>query len=377
MKKLLMSVIAVSFTVSSALATEPYIKKIEKEIMQDGQKHVITEQSLIFENGKIQYNTFNEKGKSELKGLEKGKFTFGLEFGRPAGSNGGWSIWDFFNLYTQIDGKYVNIPYMYVAEKVYMAKLKDCTMVEFIWPLSADGSVGKMHMKVLQFSSYKDWLFVKVNFDSKTLTPWRITLNTYPGNSDSPKERERWIATKEESICLGKAGADFNPASNALAIFSKFKHENFGNFIVFDASKFGKITSTQSDGPVGIMLFPNEGETEFKFALGYFMDKPAKDEVPKFINETSPKIFEFMGTVNWDPKVDTSEFNGLSADVAKLIKEVNDEPQRKKYQESLDKIKDSFSKAESANNLPDSVNAANAMKELKEQVSKAGLAQLQ
>jgi len=376
-KKLLPLILAAAF-IATAQAAEPYIKKTEKEVVRDGKKYSLVDQSIFFENGKIWYVTLSENGKKELVKQKWDDYFLGLEFGRPKSSNGGWSIWGFLNIYSMAGGRAVSDLQLYRAEKIYIAKLKDCTVAEFVFPLSADDSAGKINLKAMQFPAFADWMFFKVKFDSKTMTPWRMDLSAYPGNSNSSKERERWIAVKDQNINVTKDGAGFKPDSNGLAIFSKFQHENFGNLIVFDNSKYSRISSPKgADGGVIIQFTPNTDETEFTFALGYFSDKPAKDEAPKFLNEIQPKIFEFMGRINWEPKVDASEFNKLAEDTAKLIKDLGDNADARKHQDSLDKIKASFKQAEAINNLPVSIDATNELKKLQEQISKAGLAQLQ
>ncbi len=376
-KKLLQLILATTF-IATVQAVEPYIKKTEKEVVRDGRKYSLVDQSINFENGKIWYVSLTEKSKNEIVKKKWDDYFFGLEFGRPQSSNGGWSIWDFLKIYSMVDGGAVSDLQLFRAEKVYIAKLKDCTVAEFVFPLSSDNSAGKIDLKAMQFPAFTDWMFFKVKFDSKTMTPWRMDLSAYPGNSNSSKERERWIAVKNQNINVTKDGAGFKPDSNGLAIFSKFQHENFGNLIVFDNSKYSRISSPKgADGEVIVQFIPNTGETEFTFALGYFSDKPAKNEVPEFLKEIQPKIFEFMGKINWEPKVDASEFNKLAEDTAKSIKYLGDNADAKKYQESLDKLKNSFKQAEIINNLPASTDAINELKKLQEQISKTGLSQLQ
>ncbi|MEI6424869.1 MAG: hypothetical protein WCP55_21820, partial [Lentisphaerota bacterium] len=193
-------------------ASEPYVKKDVKEIERNGKKLVITEQHVLFENGKIRYVTLTEKGKNEILYSKYGDYFFGLEFGRPAGSNGGWDFWNFLN--ANPAGRSANVLATFAAEKVNIIKLNDCTMAEFIWPLSADGNDGKVFMKVMQFPSHKDWLFINLKIDHSSLVPdlGTIAFAAYPGNSDKPRERELWLATKEKNYCLSKNATSFTPA---------------------------------------------------------------------------------------------------------------------------------------------------------------------
>lgn len=376
-RKQLFTMVAV-FIAVTVYAADPYIKKSEKEIVRDGQAYCMVDQSVYFENGKILYVTLTEKGRNEIVKKKWEDYFFGLDFGRPQSTNGSWSIWNFLKIVSIVKGRGISALQLYRAEMMYIVKLKDCTVAEFVFPLSADDSAGKIYIKAMQFPWLADWMFFKITFDSKTMTPYRLDLSSYPGNSNPSKERERWIAAGNENINVTKDGAEFKPGSNGVAIYSKFQHESFGNFIVFNQAKYRKISSPKgADKCVEIQFTPNSGETEFIFALGYFKDIPAKDAVSKFLNETQALVFEFMTKINWEPKVDAGEFNKLSRDTAKLIKDMGDKAEAKKHQETLDKINVCFKQAETANNLPVSIEAINELKKLQEQISKAELSQFQ
>ena len=82
-----------------------------------------------------------------------------------------------------------------------------------------------------------------------------------------------------------------------------------------------------------------------------------------------------MDKINWDPKVDSDEFNKLAEDTAKLIKDM-DAVAAGKYQQTLDSLKNSFTQAASAGNLTEAVEATDKLKKLQVQISNAGLSLL-
>ncbi|MHB9056992.1 MAG: hypothetical protein ACYC2P_12725 [Paludibacteraceae bacterium] len=372
-KKLTM--LAGMFLVANLNAGEPHLKIVQKEVDRDGKKYIQTDRDLFLDNGKIWSMTLNEKGKKETFKKKYGDYFLGLDFGRPADTNGSWGKWDFFQFHVMIDGKYQNVLERFVPENVYVTKFNDATFAEFIWPLSTDDSVGKISMRIMQFPSHKDWIFVKVKFDSNNLTPWRLSFSAYPGNSNNPKERERWLGTKENHYCLSKEKTSFIPASNGLVLYSKFVHEDCGNFLIFDSAEFSKIDVPQAGAGIDVQFFPKSEKVEFKFALGYFMNKPSSDELPRFLGETQDSIYQFMEKIEWDPKINSAEFDRLVVETEKILKDMGSDT--KKFQIELSKIKADFFKAQAERNLNAANMAVTALAKLKEQASQAGLSLLQ
>jgi len=376
-KKLLCMVAAAAF-ISAAHANEPTITTEEKTITQDDKTYTLVNQRISFENGWFRYYNCSDNVTKEIIGKVGSEYHpsyFGLLFGQPPHSNGGWSIWKFLKLISMVEGKQVSNLDLFRAEKIYISQLKDCAVAEFVFPLSADGSEGKISVKAMQFPEFSDWIFFKVKLD--TARPlWRMDLEAFPGTAVPSKERERWISTKEENFNVTKDGADFAPASNGLAIFSKFVDENFGNLIVFDASKYLRIASAQgADAQVAVQFTPNEGETEFVFALGYFSDSSPTEEVATFLNQNQPRVFDFMKKINWDPKVDAADFNRMVQETAKLVKGMGNNAGAKASQESLEKIQAGFKKAEAASDFSSCLDATAELRKLQEEISKAGLSQ--
>jgi hypothetical protein len=260
----LIRIFATAALFSAAHANEPTIATEEKTITEDGQTYTLVSQSVSLDNGWFRYYNCSDNVTKEIVpkvGTVYHPSYFGLNFGQPRGSNGGWSIWRFLKLISMVGGKSVSNLDLFRAEKVYVSQLKDRTVAEFVFPLSADGSEGKISVKAMQFPEFSDWIFFKVKLDTDRPLS-RMDLEAFPGTAVPSKERERFISTKEASFNVTKDGAEIAPASNGLAIFSKFVDENYGNLIVFDASKYLKIVSAKgADAGVVVQFTPNEGET--------------------------------------------------------------------------------------------------------------------
>lgn len=376
MFKRIFALLSVMALAPALCAMEPHIKKEEKTLERDGKKYIMTDRNIFFDNGKIWYLTLNQEGSREIVKQQWGDYFLGLEFGRAKGTNGGWSLWGFFECYARINGSYKNIPQMFMPENVYITKINDATLAEIISPLSADGKAGKMSMRIMQFPSHADWLFIRVKFIDNTVEPWRFTFSAYPGNSNNPKERERWIATKENNYCVSKDKVSFKPASNALVMYSKFVHENFGDLLIFEASKFQRIELPKAGAGVMSYFFPVKGEKEFKFALSYFMDKPAADELPRFLGESQDNIYSFMEKIDWEPKLDTSDFEKLFADTEKLVKDMAAMGSGgKEYEKELKSIKDAFDAAVKANDMNQAAAQLEQLKKLKAKIAEAAMSQ--
>jgi len=375
-KKYIILILVMSMS-SILCAMEPHIKKVEKTLERDGKKYIKVDRKIFFNNAKIWYLTLNEEGKKELLKKKWGDYFMGLEFGRPKRSNGGWSLWNFFNCYVKAKDSYKNVPQMFLPENVYITQINGVTLAEIVSPLSADGKVGKMSMRLMQFPSHKNWLFMRIKFINSTIEPWRLGISAYPGNSNNPKERERWIATKENKYCVSKDKFSFEPASNALVMYSKFVHDKFGNFLVFESAKFKKINLPKCGAGVMARFFPKKGEKEFKFALGYFSNKPAADELPRFLGESQDNIYKFMENIDWEPKLNTSEFEKILADTAKLIKDMSAMgSDGKKFETELKNIKLAFETAVKANDMNKASAQMELLKKLKAKISKAAMTQL-
>lgn len=361
-------------TASKLFAMDPYVKTDIKDIEIDGTNYVQTDRQIYFDNGILRYLTLNEEGRTDIIRKKWGDYFFGLDFGRPKNTNGGWSLWYFFSCLVNIDGKNRNIPQMYLPENVYIAQVNGLTMAEIISPLSADGKAGKVSMKIMQFPSHNDWLFIRIKFIDSTISPWRLSFSAYPGNSNDPEERERWVATKENDYCISDKGVSFIPKSNALVMYSKYVNDRAGNYIVFDSSKFREIEFPKATTGVSSHFFPVGNDNEFVFAISYFLDKSTADVLPRFLGEDQDIIFRFMENIEWNPKVDGREFNTIMKATERLIKEMNEIGiDGQVYVTELTEIRTGFEKADAVSDMSMVITATSRLKDLRNRISKEGL----
>ncbi len=304
------------------LAVEPHIERNVKTVEQDGRQLTETKREVFFEHGKVIYQTQTEKDKKEVASQKWGGYFFGLEFGRAIRTNGGWSLWNFLEVYYQKNGKYLNAFREFATEDITLIRLGDRTIADFAFLLDEAGADGKASVRMIQFKSHPDWFFIRVKFDSAKYTPWRLNLTAYPGNSDNPKERERWAATKENQYNLSSAAAEFKATSPGLLLFNKFVQEDSGNMIVFNPAQFTKTTISKATAPVITQFFPEKGQTEFFFGISYFSGKPVADIMPRFIGEEADAIAEFMKTIEWNPDMGNSKFSEEAAAFAETLKKM-------------------------------------------------------
>ena len=376
MKKKLMALIFCVGVFTFANAAEPYIKKVEKKIDIDGKKYLKTDRKIYFPGGNFYFVTTREEGQKKLYCKKWGNYFLGLQFGRPKNSNGSWSLWEFIKSYSKIDNQYKNVFKLYEPENIYVSQINDITVAEIISPLSEDDSKGKVSLKMMKFPAYPNWVFIKLKYINASYTPWRIDLSAYPGNSNNPKERERWIGTRENKYCVAKEMKKFKPQTPGLVMFSKFVHENFGNYLVYEPAKYKLIDIPRAGAGVSVRLYTVKGQSEFKFALGYFMDKPAADVLPRFLGETQDNISKFLEKIDWEPKLESKEFDKLAADTDKLIKDTESMGiDCKKFKASLDAASKAYQAAVKANDMKKASIEIEKIKKIKKDISNAAMSQ--
>lgn len=315
MKKIFIA-LALSAGCAVLHAVEPHIKNQEKETTRDGLQLRENNRLIQMDTARVIYLTKSEKGKNALTRTKWGDFFFGLEFGRPARSNGGWSIWSFIEIYYWKDKKYNNAIAQYWPESVTLNNLPDRTLLDLTTALDDSPEGGKLNIRLIQFKSHPNWVFVRAKFDSSTYKPWRINLNAYPGNSDNPKERERWAATAGSQYNLNNANTEFKPSTPGLFLFSKFVHEDFGDMIVFNPDEFEKVALPKAAACISTQFFPKKDVSEFHFALSYFSEKPLSDVMPRFLNEDADHIAAFLRGIDWNPTPDSDSFNRMADEIA-------------------------------------------------------------
>jgi hypothetical protein len=328
-------------------AGEPRLETKTKNVEKKGKKLIQTDRRTHFYNGKIWYVTHHEKGKNIIDAKGWGKFFFGLDFGRPKRSNGGWSIWNFFKFYCYTPQGHYNLLDRYLPKSVSMTKLDGAAAADFVWQIGPDGKDGQLELRAMQFKSHPKWLFLRAKLSGgKKLHPHIIMIPCYPGNSRLAKQGERHLMTKEKDYNLSVKKFKMTPTSPGMAFYSKFDLERFGNYLIIEPDKFVFAEFWKAGAGVEPRLFPKKGEREFRFALSYFNDKSPADELPRFTGETADVIYKFMENINFDPNAKIPSIDKLADEVAKLVKDKGDS----KLTAKVTKIRAGYKKAAEAGN---------------------------
>lgn len=367
MKKIMTVVLVLG---SAALLAKPHIKENTKEYERDGINVVETSRDVIFDNGRVIYMTKTEKGQKKVLEQKWGDSFFGLEFGRPLYSNGGWSIWNFFEVYYWKNKKYNNVIREFTAENISLAVLGDQVIADFTFLVDEEGKDGKVHLRMIQFKSHPAWIFFKVKFDSEKYHPWRINLSANPGNADNPKERERWAATKENQYNLSTGNTELKPASAGLLLFSKFVHEDFGNMVVFNPEIYEKINIPKAGAGVTMQFFPKKGLKEFEFAVSYFSKETVSGVMPKFLGEDLDHIYDFLKRIKWEPDLKSDNFAKSADEFTETLKKLKTLGTDTSAMESeFETIKKNHAESIEKNDMPGTVNAMESLNKLKQKAA--------
>ena len=233
-------------------------------------------------------------------GRQWGDYFFGLNLGWAPG-NGGWSRWCFMRVYGRSEKGPVRT-FSMVRPKLffgYSAEGADYVVAE--WD---EGEGKRFRLRFATFPSFRDWLFVRAEFDGFDLD--RIGLVAYPGSVYGAQGRETHLMTRERDWTLNVEAADFEPATPLVMLGSRYFDERFGNKIVYDAAPVKSVFSGKSGGDVQVDFRPKEGAKSMSFALGYYADKEPEDQRVRFLGEDGDKVHDFLMAVDWEaaPKMD-------------------------------------------------------------------------
>jgi hypothetical protein len=242
-----------------------------------------------------------------------GDHFFGLRLGYSP-KNGGWSIWDFLNVYVRnaegrmVDALSASRPALFAG---YSAGGADFLAAEWFAP---DGR--RLKLLFAAYPSHRDWLFVRVDLGGAKVE--RIDFNAYPGNAAVPEGRERHFATRENDWILNKEAASFMPASSSALLYSRYVDERFGNKIVFDERLIESVSVPKTASMISVRFKPAEDAEAAVFALGYFAHKEPSDQVTRFLGEEGDSIAGFLRAVHWDAEPKSDDFR-LSVKIALLM----------------------------------------------------------
>ena len=242
-----------------------------------------------------------------------GDHFFGLKLGYSP-KNGGWSIWDFLNVYVKdsegrmVDAIGASRPVLFAG---YSAGGADFLAAEWLAP---DGK--RLKLLFAAYPSHRDWIFVRVDLGGAGVE--RIDFNAYPGNAAVPEGRERHFATLENDWILNKESAAFKPKTSSALLYSRYIDDRFGNKIVFDERLIESVTVPRTASKISVRFKPAEDAKAAVFALGYFAYKEPSDQVTRFLGEEGDSIAGFLRAVDWDAEPKSDDFR-LSVKIALLM----------------------------------------------------------
>ena len=304
------SIVFLSALIAFGLAAEtPHIKSKEEK-QPDGRTKY--ERDVYLNSARVimlQHSTDGKTGQSK----KWGDYFFGLEFGRMPRTNGGWSIWDVLKCYEY--GKTpINLLQNFLPENVVVNNINGIAVADMVYPSLSN---GRLRIRMMQFPSHPDWVFIRLATENFNL--WRIDFSAYPGNSNTPKDRERHAATENADYNLSQTDVKISPPQTPfLALYNKFIQDNAGNFLIFQPEKFLDVTIPKTTGGVGMRFMVKKGNHQFDFALGQFMDQPADDTVKRFFAENAEAIRKFMNTIDWNPVLPGDQFEKSCSEALKL-----------------------------------------------------------
>ena len=351
MKKL--AIFALTAAVIGLSAVEPHVQMKETKL-PDGR--VSISRDVFLNDGHLILKHTTADG---VKTVSKkwGEIFFGFRFGQLPRTNGGWSIWDFFRCF-EYNGKVSNLVRDFAPRQVTANSINGIAVIDMEFP-SLKG--GTLNIRMMQFPSHPNWVFMRVT--AKDFNIWRLDFQAYPYQSDMPKDRERHLRTETGDFNVNQTKVTYTPQQPYLALYNKFVQDTAANMLIIQPGKFKTVEVPKCGAGVEIRLYTNKGVNQFDFAVGYRNNHPASDTVNRFFGEDGDAIRKFMEGIDWNPKLNTGNFEKSLAEAKKLgVPAAKLDAVKKAYDEAMKK--------------GDTIAAANAEKELeklkKEQAS-AGL----
>ncbi|OQA89000.1 MAG: hypothetical protein BWY31_00185 [Lentisphaerae bacterium ADurb.Bin242] len=336
---------------------EPMMKTVDKELKRDSRVLREKQWNISFgSSGMVLRNLVDLDG-GRLIRQKWGDYFFGLSHGSV--NNGSWCGWNFFSC-AGTDGK--SIPENSPVRKVTLVKFSDGSAADFLW----DG----LSIRMIQFSGVKDWVFMRV----KSAAPLKsVIFRAWPGGAhwEAPG-RERRLKIADKDFDLTRKQVDIPLERNGLALYNRNYSEEYGNYLVFEADKYDKLTG-YSDNSVSLTFFPKKDQGEFHFALGYFFKEPPADAISRFLVERLPNIEKMLRTIDWNPAVDVSSFeSGLQQ--TRLLLSKLDPGAGTAFSSELELIEKAFRKARSENDASGCAEAQENLRKLRVRIGEQGLA---
>ncbi|HOG50061.1 MAG TPA: hypothetical protein PKY10_05690 [Lentisphaeria bacterium] len=261
----------------------------------------------------LRFKTTQVSGSNELYSRKWGDYFFGLSFGRNG--NGGWDIWDFLQVHSQENKKPVAYMRQRLPDSVSFFEQSGQILAECRWS-SEDGR--RLRVQIRKFRSWPKFLFFRVLWEGAGWESPTVTLAAYPGNSDKPPERERWVATREESFPLAIGARELTLASDGLALFNKYRYEDFGNLLVVNHQSLQSLLLPQTNYHVRVILRPLNPQA-CSFALSFFHRQHYREVLERFLAEEADAARAFLDEIDWEPELEDESLQRLQKSLQVLL----------------------------------------------------------
>ncbi len=265
-------------TAFTLCAIEPGMYEKNKEFKRDGVSLTKFEKTVIFPNGaKINYTILRDSSGKAV--AEKwGDFLFGLDFGTPKGSSGGWNRWNIVN---------VNILRAKKLKDIVSSSLDKIIYKDGILTGELDGA----SLSIRSSEEFPNFLFVRIVWSPENKdNPYFIRFNSYPGATKFIGAR--FIFDGENSYEM-KKGVNAPQESNMFLVSNKGAFEKSGNIIIW-SEKYYNITAKMWDAMVTFDFYPKAGSKTFNYALGFFNGEDPENVIEKLDGGMKEKILGFM-----------------------------------------------------------------------------------
>ena len=231
-----------------------------------------------------------------------GEYFFGLQLGYTE-RNSGWDKWNFLEVHARTAKGVRNVlagsrPVLFTG---YSTGGADCLVADW----EAEGG-GRIRLRFAAFPSQKGWLFLRV--ESADIPLARIRLNARPGSAAVVEGREMHIASKGRDWNLAAESAEFKPEFTALLLYSRYVFDHFGNKLVFDAEPVAAVKSGKCASQISVDFTLAKGAKHADFALGFFANRDAEDQVVRFLGEDCDTIHSFLKAIDWEAVPGLSDF---------------------------------------------------------------------
>ena len=335
----------------SAAALSGAMKVTEKDVENKNGKFKVTTYDLPMVSGKLIYSVTKKPDGTTSN------TSFGATFGEH-GRNGGWDRWLFFRFYEK--NKYQNL-LSRIPAKVTYAPYAGGIIAEFEWALPDS---GKLKLRFLHKKDMPDWVFAKLEFLNLDMTKYDFVFNAMPGTPWLKKGGERHLASSSKDYLLRGIVPDILPEGNAFAFYNRADLEEFGNLLVYESDKIQKAGFHAAKG---VYLMGKPETKEILFAFGSFLNEPASKAVPRFLSEQAASVFNTLKSLDWNPKLDHTEFDALARSLEKIT--AADSAKKAEFSKIMEEYKNARQKE-------DAVRCAELLEQLRKLNSQIGAKKL-